>query len=108
MLNQVVLVAKLSKEPQIMELETGKKATYIELAVSKSYESAAEERKVDIITCLLLGGIAENVTELCRKGDLVGIKGSLITEKFLFGNQVINRTVVMASRVTFLSNKGDK
>ena len=39
MLNQVVLVAKLLKEPQIMELETGKKVTYIELAVSKPYES---------------------------------------------------------------------
>lgn len=99
MLNQVILVGRLVEDPEIKELENGKKVCNMTLAVQRSYKNENGEYETDFIDCTLWNAIATNVTEYCHKGDVVGVKGRLQSD---------NRTIIVAAeKVTFLSSKKD-
>lgn len=101
MLNYIVLVGRLVRDPEIKELENGTKVSYITLAIPRNYKNVDGEYDTDFIPCVLYNGLAENTAEHCRKGDLVGIKGKV--EK-LNGNEL----QIVAEKVTFLSNRKEK
>lgn len=97
MLNQVVIVGRLVQEPKIKELENGKKVGNIRLAVTRSYKNEEGVYETDFINCVLWEGLATNVCDYCHKGDIVGVKGRLQSEK--------NAIKLVAEKVTFLSSK---
>ena len=97
MLNQTVLVGRLVQDPEIKELENDKKVCNITLAVTRSYKNADGIYETDFITVTLWQGIAENVKEYCKKGDLVGVKGRLQVRE--------GKAEVVGEKVTFLSSK---
>ena len=106
MLNQVVLVGRLTKDLEVKELEDGKKVTNLTLAIPRSFKNAEGEYETDFIDCSLWNSIAENTAEYCKKGDIVGVKGRLQSSSFEKedGNKEF-RTQVMAEKVTFLSSR---
>ena len=95
MLNQTVLVGRLVKEVEVKEVDD-RKVAYLTLAVQRSYKNEEGVYETDFVPCTLWNGIAENVAEYCRKGDMVGVKGRLQTEN--------NGLVLVAEKVTFLSS----
>ena len=105
MLNQVVLVGRLTKEPEFIELENGKKVLNVLLAVPRSYKNENGEYDTDFIDCVLWEALAENTTEYCHKGDMVGIKGRVNTEYYEKDDDKIKITNIVAEKVTFLSSK---
>jgi single-strand DNA-binding protein len=109
MLNQMVVVGRLVRDPELRETETGKKVTNITLAVPRSYKNTKGEYETDFIDCVLWTGIAESTTEYCKKGDILGIKGRLQTRNIEVGdNKRKYITEVVAEKVTFLSSKNKK
>ena len=76
MLNQIVMVGRIVESLELKEVE-GKKVCNTKLAVQRSYKNEEGIYEVDFIPVTLTGGIAENISEYCKKGDLVGVKGSL-------------------------------
>lgn len=107
MLNQIVLVGRLVRDPELREYEGGK-YTYVTLAVPRSYKNADGNYDTDFIDCKLWDGIAENASEFCKKGDLLGIKGrvqSSVYEKDEKKNYV---TDIIAEKITFLSSGKSK
>lgn len=109
MLNQIVLVGRLTSDLEVKELEGGKKETLLTLAIPRSFKNENGEYETDFITCRLFNNIAENTAEYCKKGDIVGIKGRLqsIVEENVLEEKVF-KTEVIAEKVTFLSSKSDK
>lgn len=105
MLNQIVLVGRLVKDPELKETENGKKVTHITLAVPRSYKNPNGEYDTDYIDCTLWTGIAENTSEYCKKGDLLGIKGRIKTSTYEKDEQKKYVTEVVAEKVTFLTSK---
>ncbi len=101
MLNQIVLVGRLVQDPEIKELENGVKANYITLAVSRSYKNSDGIYETDFIPVRLYKGIAENTTEYCKKGDVIGVKGRIQTKQ----EENKNIIEIVAEKVTFLSNR---
>ena len=97
MLNQTVLVGRLVQDPEIKELENDKKVCNITLAVTRSYKNADGIYETDFIPVTLWQGIAENVKEYCKKGDLVGVRGRLQARE--------DKVEVVGEKVTFLSSK---
>ena len=75
MLNQVVLVGRLTSDLEAKELEDGKKVTNMTLAIPRSFKNADGEYETDFVECTLWNNIAENTAEYCKKGDIVGVKG---------------------------------
>ena len=52
---------------------------------------------LSLLNCTLFEGIATNVKEWCKKGDLIGIRGRIqVTD---------NKMQIIAEKVTFLSSK---
>ena len=100
MLNQSILVGRIAKDAEITELEDGRKVTELTLAVNRSYKNAEGIYETDFINCVLWNGIAENVIQYCKKGDLVGVKGRI---------ENINGSTpqVIAERITFLDSNLD-
>ena len=58
MLNQVVMVGRLTSDPEINEVENSRKVTTIILAVPRSYKNAEGVYETDFIKCTLWNGIA--------------------------------------------------
>lgn len=105
MLNQVVLVGRLVKDPALRESSNNKKMSYITLAVPRSFKNINGEYETDFIDCTLFEGIAENTAEYCRKGDIVGVKGRLQSRVIEKENDKKYVMDLIAEKVTFLSNK---
>lgn len=105
MLNQVVMVGRLVKDPELRKTESGKKVTNITLAVPRSYKNIDGEYDTDFVDCTLWIGVAENTAEYCHKGDLLGVKGRLQTSKYEKDGEIKYKTEVIAEKVTFLTSK---
>ena len=101
MLNQIVLVGRLIVTPKIEKNEEGKSKCIITLAVTRCYKNADGIYETDFIPCILWNGIADNIIEYCKKGDLLGIKGRLQTRV----EEDKNMIEIIAEKVTFLSSK---
>lgn len=95
MLNQIVLVGRITKEPELKELESGKKVCNLTLAVQKPFKNLEGVYETDFINTALWDHIAENTVNYCHKGDVVGIKGRLQSRD--------NKLEVVTEKLSFLS-----
>ncbi|QVK20348.1 single-stranded DNA-binding protein [Mycoplasmatota bacterium] len=110
MLNQVILVGRLVKDPEIRETSDGKSVSNITLAVSRNYKNAETgEYDTDFLTCTLWEGIAESTSEYCKKGSTVGIKARLAMKKYKYDDEkYFTYPEIIAEKVTFINlNKND-
>lgn len=107
MLNHVILVGRLVDTPEIKKLETGKIVTNITLAVPRTYKNEGGEYETDFFDCELWNSVANTTAEYCKKGDTIGIKGSLKTDYYIKDEIKIKITKIVAEKVTFLSTKKD-
>lgn len=105
MLNQVVLVGRLIGDPELYQTETGKKVARLVLAVPRSYKNSNGEYETDFISCKLWQVVAQNTTEYCKKGDLIGLRGRLETYAYETDEGKKYLIEVVADKVTFLSSK---
>ena len=109
MLNQVVLVGRIVKTPELKVTETGKKTTTVTLAVPRNYKNMNGEYDTDFLDCTLWTNIAENTTEYCQTGDMVGVKGRIQTR--IIQNEdgsKKKKTEIVAEKVTFLAQAQNK
>ena len=106
MLNQVVLVGRLVKDPELVDTEANKKMSRITLAIPRSFKNMNGEYESDFINCILWDSVAKSTVEYCKKGDIVGVKGRLQTSNYEKedGSKVFKLDVV-AEKVTFLSSR---
>ena len=106
MLNQVVLVGRLTKDPEVVKTDSGKKISTVTLAVQRSFKNSNGIYETDFINCILWEAIASNTSEYCHKGDIVGVKGRLQTRTYESEDKTTRYVIeVVAEKVTFLSSK---
>ena len=108
-MNQVVLVGRLASDPEIKTSENGKKYTYINIAVPRSFKNSDGLYETDFIRCVLWNGVASSTSEYCKTGDVIGIKGRLQNRSYEDEKEEKKYiTEVVAERVSFISsNKKD-
>lgn len=109
MLNQVVLVGRLVRDPELSKSERGIERSFVTIAIPRSFKNASGEYESDFISCTLWKGIALSTVEYCKKGDIVGIKGRLQSSRYETDGVMKYKMEVIAEKVTFLSsrNKAD-
>ena len=109
MVNQIVLVGRLVKTPELKLTENGKPTTTITLAVPRNYKNLNGEYDTDFLECTLWTAIAENTTEYCRTGDMLGVKGRVQTRVIEADDgSKRKKTEIIAEKVTFLSTSRRK
>lgn len=104
MMNNVILIGRLTKDVEIKEVGENKVANFT-LAVQRSYKNSDGEYEADFINCVAWNGVADNMSEFLKKGDLVGVKGSLITSTYEKDEVKHYKTEVRADKITFLTQK---
>ncbi len=109
MLNQVVLVGRLTSDPEVKITENGKKVTTINIAVQRGYKNSNGIYETDFIKCVLWNNLALNTSEYCKCGSVVGIKGRIQTSEYKDAEDKKKyNTEVIAEKITFLSNGKNK
>lgn len=106
MLNQSVLVGRLTSDVEVRETENGKQLSVLTLAVPRSYKNELGEYETDFIDCVLWNQIAANTAEYCRKGDMIAVKGRLQTSTYEIEDGTKRKvTEVIVEKITFLSSR---
>ncbi|EKI4483859.1 single-stranded DNA-binding protein [Staphylococcus pseudintermedius] len=106
MLNRVVLVGRLTKDPEYRTTPSGVSVATFTLAVNRTFTNAQGEREADFINCVVFRKQAENVNNFLFKGSLAGVDGRLQSRSY--ENQEGRRvfvTEVVCDSVQFLEPK---
>ena len=105
MLNQVILIGRLVRDPELQITETGKTRSSVTLAVNRGYKNLDGMYDTDFFDCTLWTGIAENTAEYCKSGDVIGVKGRLQTWILENEDGTKNKKMeIIAEKVTFISS----
>ena len=104
MLNQIILVGRLVRDPEVRETKNGTSVSKITLAIPRSYKNVNGEYETDFLDCTLWQLIATNTKEYCKKGDIVGVKGRVESRTYEKEGEKKYITEIIAEKVTFLSS----
>ncbi|MBS4196552.1 single-stranded DNA-binding protein [Lederbergia citri] len=103
MMNRVVLVGRLTKDPDLRYTPNGVPVATFTLAVNRTFTNQQGEREADFINCVIWRKPAENVANYLKKGSLAGVDGRIQTRNYdgQDGKRVYV-TEVLADSVQFL------
>lgn len=82
MINNVVLVGRLTKDPDLRYTSSGSAVATFTLAVSRSFTNQSGDREADFINCVIWRKPAETLANYTRKGSLIGVVGRIQTRNY--------------------------
>src|SRR5690625_121084 len=107
MLNRVVLVGRLTRDPDLRYTPNGVAVANFTLAVNRPFSNQQGNRDADFINCVVWRRQAENLANFMKKGSQVGVDGRLQTRTFEGQDgKTVFVTEVVADSVQFLESKG--
>lgn len=109
MLNNIVLIGRLTKDPELRYVSSGKAVANFRLAVDRGTTNAQGEKETDFIDVVVWERQAETVANFLQKGRLVAAQGRLQIRNY--ENQEGQRrekAEVVAHQVRFLDRGQDK
>ena len=106
MLNRVVLVGRMTKDPVLRKTGTGASVTSFTVACDRRIKTEGQPT-ADFINCVCWNKVADNTAQFTHKGSLVGVEGRIQTRSYddQSGRRVYV-TEVVADSVQFLEPKG--
>jgi single-strand DNA-binding protein len=103
MINQVVLVGRLTKDPELRYTADGAAVANITLAVARNFRNAEGRVDTDFVPCVLWRKTAENTANYCRKGSMIAVTGRVQTRNYENKDgQRVYVTEVVAESVRFI------
>ncbi len=104
-MNQVSLVGRLTKDPELVQTSTGIPYCRFTVAVNRIYG----DKGADFINCIAWRAQAENLAKYQRKGSLVGVVGSIQTGKYTGKDGSTKYTTdVVAHQIHFLGSRREQ
>lgn len=82
MINNVVLVGRLTRDPELRYTGNNIAVASFSLAVNRNFKDANGEREADFINCVIWRQSAENLANWAKKGALIGITGRIQTRSY--------------------------
>lgn len=101
MINNVVITGKIVEMPKIRETANGIRYANMLLEVARPFRNSNGGFDSDRILVTLWKGITETVNDVCKIGDLLGIKGRLQTYSVERETQTYYNYEVMAEYISF-------
>ncbi|HDI3618666.1 TPA: single-stranded DNA-binding protein [Listeria monocytogenes] len=108
MMNRVVLVGRLTKDPDLRYTPAGVAVATFTLAVNRPFKNGQGEQEADFIQCVVWRKPAENAANYLKKGSLAGVDGRVQTRNYE-GNdgKRVYVTEIVAESVQFLEPKNN-
>lgn len=108
-MNKVILIGRLTKDPELKTISTGISNVAFSIAVQRSFTNQNGEKEADFINCVAWRRQAENISKYCSKGTQVAVEGRLQVRTYDAQDGTKRYiTEVICDNVTFLGSKGDK
>lgn len=105
-MNRVVLIGRLTKDPDLRFTPNGVAVCTFTLAVNRTFTNQQGEREADFINCIAWRKTAENTANYTKKGSLVGVDGRIQTRNYEGKDgRKVYVTEVVAETVQFLEPK---
>lgn len=82
MINNVVLVGRTTKDPELRYTPSNVAVATFSLAVNRNFKDANGERETDFINCVIWRQQAEYLANWAKKGALIGITGRIQTRSY--------------------------
>lgn len=109
MINRVVLVGRLTRDPEMRVSQSNIAVTNFNLAVNRPFTGKDGERGADFVQCITFRKQAENVNQYLKKGSLCGIDGRIQTRNYENKDgQRVYVTEVVCESVQFLEPKSSE
>ncbi len=82
MINNVVLVGRITRDPELRYTPQNQAVATFSLAVNRQFKNANGEREADFINCVIWRQQAENLANWAKKGALIGVTGRIQTRNY--------------------------
>ena len=105
MINQSVLVGRLTKDVELRYTSTGVAVARFIVAVNRPFAKDGE-RDADFISCIAWRKTAENLSNYTKKGSLIGVTGRIQTGSYEGQDRKkVYTTDVIAETISFLESR---
>ena len=105
MLNRVILIGRLTRDPELRYTPAGVAVTQFTLAVDRPFTSQGGEREADFIPVVTWRQLAETCANYLRKGRLAAVEGRIQVRNYENNEgKRVYVTEVIADNVRFLES----
>ena len=106
MINNLTLVGRLTKDPDLKYTGNGTVVVTFTLAVNRNFTNQNGEREADFINCVIWRKPAETLANYAKKGVLIGVTGRIQTRSYdNQQGQKVYVTEVIADNFQLLESK---
>ena len=81
-MNKVVLVGRITADPELRYTQSNIAYTRFTLAVNRNFKNESGETEADFISCVAWNKLAETISNYVKKGNRIGIAGRIQTGSY--------------------------
>jgi len=100
-MNNVNLIGRLTRDPELNATQTGKTVVNFSIAINRRFN----KDETDFFDCTAWGKTAEIIGEYLRKGNQVGINGELRQDRFEVEGQKRSKIKINVNQIDFIGSK---
>ena len=105
-MNKVMLVGRLTRDPEMRTSTSGMQIASFSLAVNRNFRNKEGNIEADFINVVVFGKQAENIGKYITKGQMLGVEGRIQTRSYDAQDGTKRYvTEVISENVEFLSSK---
>ena len=101
-MNKAIVIGYLQRDPE----DTGK-VTRFTIATKREYKNAENKYDYDYINCFAFSTTGELIKNHFKKGDIIGIEGTIQTSKYEKEGKMQYKTEINANKLHFIPSKGN-
>lgn len=103
MMNVVMLLGRLTADPQLRQTQQGRAVASFSLAIDRNFTAQDGTRQTDFINCVAWRQSAEFVSKYFKKGDPIAVSGSIQTGQYQDRHGETRTSVeVLVSQISFV------
>lgn len=106
MVNNVVLVGRITRDPELRHSASGSAVCSFSLAINRNFKNQAGEYDADFINCVAFNQVANLMEQYVAKGQLLSVQGRLQSRSYEDNSgKRVYVTEVVCNTVSFLESK---
>lgn len=109
MLNRVILMGRLTKDPDFKQTQSGIAMCKFSVAVERQFkDKVTGERQTDFLDCTAFRGTAEFISRYFSKGNMILVEGNIQNNNYTDNNGVKHYSNnIMVENVSFCGGKNE-
>lgn len=108
MINKVILVGRITKDPELRKTSSGISTVGFTLACNRRFSNSQGGQDADFINCVAWRQSADFMANYVKKGSLLGVEGRIQTRNYKDQNdRTVYVTEVVCDSVQILESKRD-